>query len=80
MVRVSWRRLMGSLSYLMVGLYLLFCLVCLILYLLPSFLALDNNHPNKFSVIFVNVFLGFTCVGWIIALIWAVSDKGPGKS
>src|SRR5579871_4517292 len=43
------------------------------LYFLPSFLARDRRN---FAAIFVfNFFLGWTFIGWIIALIWAVTAE-----
>jgi hypothetical protein len=47
------------------------------LYFLPSFLARDRHN---FGAIFLfNFFLGWTFVGWIVALIWAcASEPRPG--
>jgi hypothetical protein len=42
------------------------------LYLLPSALALARQHRNRDAVIALNVLAGWTIVGWVIALVWAV--------
>lgn len=44
------------------------------LYFLPSIIG--YNHRNANSICLLNLFLGWTAIGWIVALIWAVSkDK-----
>ena len=42
------------------------------LYLLPSALALARHHRNLGAVVALNTFAGWTIVGWVIALVWAV--------
>src|SRR5260370_6868323 len=48
-------------------LYLLF----LIPYLLPSFVAAARGHRNGQAILLLNLFLGWTVLGWIVALVWA---------
>jgi hypothetical protein len=31
-----------------------------------------RRHRNLLPIILVNIFLGWTFVGWIVALIWAI--------
>ena len=45
------------------------------LYLLPSIIALDRKVANKWSVVVINVLLGWTLVGWAVALAMAVRDQ-----
>jgi hypothetical protein len=47
-------------------------LVCIALYMLPSFIAYRRDCPNKLAILLVNIFLGWTFVGWFGALIWSV--------
>lgn len=54
--------------------YGIFFLVSLFLYFLPAFLA--RNKPDFTSILLVNLLAGWTFIGWIIALVWALS---PGK-
>jgi hypothetical protein len=42
-------------------------------YLLPTFIAKFRNHLNGWAVLWVNVFFGWTIVGWVVALLWAVA-------
>lgn len=43
------------------------------LYLLPVYEAWKREHPNLTGVVLLNLLLGWTVLGWIGALIWAVS-------
>jgi ribosomal protein L37E len=38
---------------------------------IPSAVAFGRNHPNKVPILLLNIFLGATIIGWVIALIWA---------
>lgn len=46
----------------------------LVLYFLPSILGYKKSNANAICVL--NFFLGWTLIGWVVALVWAVSkDK-----
>ena len=48
---------------------MLLMLAAVFVYFLPSFIA---RHRQSFAAIFLfNFFLGWTFIGWIIALFWA---------
>jgi len=40
-------------------------------YLIPTFLAFSRNHDSKIWVAILNIFLGWTLLGWFFALVWA---------
>ncbi|MDR1905408.1 MAG: superinfection immunity protein [Clostridiales bacterium] len=46
-----------------------------IIYFIPTIIALKRDHRNKVGIILLNIFLGWTFVGWIGSLIWALSKK-----
>lgn len=46
----------------------------LLVYLVPSFIAYWRMPPNVYSVIVINVFLGWTLIGWVVALAMALRD------
>jgi hypothetical protein len=50
-----------------------FSLVGLALYLLPTIIVLARRKKNVLGPILVNVLLGWTVIGWIVALIWALT-------
>ncbi len=46
------------------------------IYFIPTIIALYKKHDCAFMDIFNKYILGFTFVGWIIALLWALGfDK-----
>ena len=53
-------------------------LAALALYFLPLIVAHRRKHPQENSIALLNIFLGWTFVGWVIALVWSVSE--PRKS
>jgi hypothetical protein len=57
-----------------VSLFLL--VVCIGLYFLPSFIAgvRDKAHGTG-GVVLLNIFLGWTLIGWLVAFIWACSGR-----
>ncbi len=55
------------------GLGLLLSLL-LVPYWLPTIVAFVRKHPNRGSVLALNFFLGWTFIGWVVALVWSLSD------
>lgn len=49
-----------------------FLLELLIIYPLPTFIALAKHHPETGKIILVNLLFGWTGIGWLFALIAAV--------
>jgi hypothetical protein len=45
------------------------------LYFLPTILAVLRNASGMGGVFVVNMFLGWTFIGWIIALAWAAGGQ-----
>ena len=44
------------------------------LYFLPILCA-SKEHPNRTGLFMLNLFLGWTFIGWVVALVWAFSKK-----
>ncbi|MEN5033808.1 superinfection immunity protein [Pseudomonas sp. TWI929] len=44
------------------------------LYFLPFIVAWLRGHHNKVPVFLLNLFLGWTGIGWLAALIWSASS------
>lgn len=53
--------------------FLGFELIGLLLYFLPTVLAASRHHHNVLGVFLLNFFLGWSVIGWIIALVWSLS-------
>jgi len=45
------------------------------LYFLPTIVAVLRRVPNSGSVLVINLFLGWSFVGWVVALAMAVRSK-----
>jgi|KBSMisStaDraftv2_1062788.scaffolds.fasta_scaffold92492_3 hypothetical protein len=45
----------------------------LLLYFVPSIVALSRGHTSKAGIIIANLFFGWSFVGWVITLVWASS-------
>ena len=65
---------------------MLFLIFCGVLYFLPSIIA--HNKQNFAGIFVLNFLLGWTVIGWILALVWACASDvrapilalaGPGR-
>lgn len=43
----------------------------ILLYFLPCAVANMTDNKNWLAIFLLNLFLGWTLVGWVIALVWA---------
>ncbi len=43
-----------------------------LIYFLPFIVAIARKHLDSTAIFVLNLFLGWTFIGWVIALIWAV--------
>jgi hypothetical protein len=56
-------------------LIILICIGGFLIHFLPTIIA-GSRHVHNFWWIFViNLFFGWTLVGWVIALVWALQDR-----
>lgn len=46
-----------------------------LLYFLPTIVANQKKHRNKDAILLVNALLGWSLLGWVVALIWAIYKK-----
>ena len=49
--------------------------LALFLYFLPTLIARDRNHRNANGITLVNLFFGWTLLGWVGALVWATYEE-----
>ena len=54
------------------GALMVWWIVGLIVYFIPTIIAIKRDHPNKVAIILLNFLLGWVGIGWIGALIWSV--------
>ena len=50
-------------------------LVVFALYFIPTLNAYSRRHPNAGPIMIINLFLGWTIVGWVVALAWSDSTR-----
>jgi hypothetical protein len=48
-----------------------------VMYFLPSIIAFAKSKRDKLSIFLLNFFLGWSVIGWIIALVWAAKNDAP---
>jgi hypothetical protein len=53
--------------------------ILVVLYFVPMIIAYGRNRKNAAGILLLNLFLGWTLLGWVIALIWAVIDGPKGQ-
>src|SRR5258708_7290805 len=47
--------------------------ICVGIYFIPYIIAKSNKKQNAGAIGALNFFLGWTLVGWVVALVWAMS-------
>ncbi|MFA5346029.1 MAG: superinfection immunity protein [Candidatus Omnitrophota bacterium] len=45
----------------------------LVIYFLPALIAILRHHKNKLAIFLLNLFLGWTILGWVSSLVWSVA-------
>jgi T4 superinfection immunity protein len=48
-----------------------------VMYFLPSIIALARSKRDILAIFLLNVFLGWSIIGWIVALVWAAKTDAP---
>ena len=54
-------------------LWLAFLAVVLAVYFLPTVIAYARVKRNIWAIFALNLLLGWSVIGWVIALVWALS-------
>ena len=49
----------------------------LLVYFLPTIIALVRSKRDKAAIFVLNLFLGWSVIGWVIALVWALKQDVP---
>jgi hypothetical protein len=57
--------------------FLIVALISLGVYFLPTIIAVVGTHHNAGAIFVLNLFLGWTFLGWVIALVWACTRSDP---
>ncbi len=54
---------------------ILIAVVAFVIHFLPVFVAGSRHAKNFWWIFLINFFFGWTLIGWVIALVWAVQDE-----
>ncbi|QWD69210.1 superinfection immunity protein [Polynucleobacter sp. VK25] len=57
---------------------LIFAIILTILslfYFLPFAIAFNKKRANSGAIFALNLFLGWSLIGWVVALVWAMKDE-----
>ena len=49
----------------------------LVVYFVPLIIAMSRNSPHSAPLMALNLFLGWTLIGWVVALCWALMPTKP---
>jgi hypothetical protein len=47
---------------------------------LPAVIAICRKHHQALAIALLNLFLGWTLLGWVAALIWAVTNPAAPQT
>ena len=53
--------------------FLLFFAISILVYLAPALIASTRGHHQTMAIFVLNLFLGWTLLGWVGALVWAAT-------
>lgn len=51
----------------------LLLVAALAIYFLPTIVARQRGHKNHVAIFVLNFFTGWTFLGWVVALVWALT-------
>lgn len=57
--------------------FFLLLILGLLFYFIPALVAQNNNHTQTGAIFALNLFLGWTLLGWVVAFVWACSKSEP---
>jgi len=44
-----------------------------LLYFVPTVIAFVRDHHSRIAILVLNILLGWTFIGWVIALVWSLT-------
>ncbi|MFU8814618.1 MAG: superinfection immunity protein [Pseudomonadales bacterium] len=50
-------------------------MMLLALYMIPSIIAYSRRHQSRMAIVAVNVLLGWSLLGWIVAFVWSLTGN-----
>jgi ABC-type sugar transport system permease subunit len=56
-------------------LFAIFITLLSLFYLLPFAIAFNRKRANTGAIFTLNLFLGWSLIGWVVALVWALKAE-----
>lgn len=50
------------------------------LYFLPPIVAFIRRKANRWAIFWLDLFLGWTMIGWIVMMVWALGSDAPKQA
>ena len=50
--------------------------IAVYLYFIPAIVASKKKRQDEMAIFVLNLFLGWTFIGWVVALVWAAKTDG----
>ncbi len=47
----------------------------LLLYFIPTLISVLRRRNNTLAIFALNLFLGWSVIGWVVSLVWALSAE-----
>lgn len=63
-----------------IGGILIFGLIALLLYFIPTFIAFIRDHQYKWPIFAINLLVGYTGLGYLVALVWSLFPARSGPT
>ena len=51
-----------------------FIFIGLFVYFIPMMVAMNKNKKQTDAITLLNILVGWTLIGWLVALIWAITN------
>jgi len=64
-------------AHLLPAFFIHFVGLTFVMYFLPSIVAFARSKRDTAAIVLLNLFLGWTVIGWVVALVWAVKTDVP---
>lgn len=45
------------------------------IYFLPTTISFNRDQPNRLAILALNLFLGWTFLGWVVCLVWSLTAR-----
>ena len=53
--------------------------IILLVYFIPAIVASKRGHPQSLAIFVLNLLMGWTAIGWVVAIVWACTAV-PNKA